>query len=267
MSQQSESPLSRYARIIEVLVSAPGGMTLSQVAQGANLQVSTAHRLVGSLCDVGLVARQNDRRSYVLGPRLMRLCMLAVAPPSVIAMATPELHELVRRHHETAYLARLNGTTVESIAMATPEDSARSFVQPGRVMPFHATASAKAIFAFQEPDLVRRLVAGPHQRFTDDTRTDPDDILRELETVRAEGIAICENELDPGVLSYAVPVRGNDGCVTYAIGISGLAAGLRAQPFHEIRESLQAASRMLAAKLQHGAPAAALATAKAGFPA
>lgn len=248
--QHTETPLARYARILEVLTSAPSGMSLTQVAQAANLQASTAHRLIGSLCDIGFLARQGDRRTYVLGPRLLRLCNLAVAPASVISMATPELHELVRRHSETAYLARLNGTTVESIAFATPTEGGRTFVQPGRVMPFHAAASAKAIFAFQDPHVVNELLAGSHQRFTENTRTDPAEILRDLETVRVEGIATCDNELDPGVLSYAVPVRGGDGRVTYAIGISGLSAGLREQPVGDIRDSLQRASRVLGAKLQ-----------------
>ncbi|MCL4766371.1 MAG: IclR family transcriptional regulator [Hyphomicrobiaceae bacterium] len=248
--QYPETPLARYARILEVLTSAPSGMSLTQVAQAANLQASTAHRLIGSLCDIGFLARQDDRRTYVVGPRLLRLCNLAVAPASVISMATPELHELVRRHSETAYLARLNGTVVESIAIATPAEGDRTFVQPGRVMPFHAAASAKAIFAFQDSRLINELLAGSHQRFTEDTRTAPAEILRDFETVRVEGIATCDNELDPGVLSFAVPVRGGDGRVVYAIGISGLSAGLREQPIADIRESLQRASRVLGAKLQ-----------------
>lgn len=250
--QQSETPLSRYARIVEMVASAPSGMNLTQIAQAAKLHTGTAHRLLGSLCDIGFLVREDDRRTYVLGPRLKQLCMIAVAPPSVITMAMPELNTLVRRHAETAYLARLDGTVVESIAMATPKDGERSFVQPGRIMPFHASASAKAIFAFQDPQLLGEMLAGPLERFTEDTLTEPADILRELERVRAEGIAVCDNELDPGVLSYAVPVRGGDGRVSYAIGISGLAPALRAHPLEEVRDSLQHASRVLSAKLQNG---------------
>jgi len=77
------------------------------------------------------------------------------------------------------------------------------------------------------------------------------EIRAELEQVRAESFAVCDNELDPGVLSYATPVPFGDGSVIYAIGISGLSERLRACPREEIRESLLNASKVLSKKLAH----------------
>ena len=68
--------------------------------------------------------------------------------------------------------------------------------------------------------------------------------------MRTQGIAVCDNELDPGVLSYAVPVQGADGAVRYAIGISGFAQRMKAKPVAQIQASLIRASRILAAKIQ-----------------
>lgn len=247
---QPSTPLARYTRILEVLVSCPQGLTLTQIAQAVGLQASSAHRLVNSLCDIGLVSRRTDGKTYVLGARMERLCTLAVSPPSVVAMVEPELHELVREFSETAYLAQLKGTTVESIAIAMPDDGEMTYVQPGRIMPIHASASAKAILAHQKPDFIHRLLSLPMVRYTDDTTTDPQMIMQELETIRTQGIAICDNELDPGVLSYAVPVQGADGIVQYAIGISGFSQRMQTMPVKEVTTSLRRSSRVLAAKLQ-----------------
>lgn len=247
---QSSTPLARYARILEVLVSCPKGLTLTQIAQAVGLQASSAHRLVNALCEIGFVSRQTDSKTYVLGARMDRLCTLAVSPPSVIAMVEPELHELVREFSETAYLTQLNGTVVEAIATAVPDDGEMTYVQPGRVMPIHATASAKAILAHQKPDFIRQLLIQPLMKYTENTTTDPQQVMQELQIIRTRGIAICDNELDPGVLSFAVPVQGADGAVQYAIGITGFSQRMQTKPVKQITASLHRASRILAAKLQ-----------------
>lgn len=248
------TPLERYARILEVLVSCPKGISLSQIAQSIGVQASSAHRLVNALGEIGFVDRLPDSKSYVLGARMQRLCTLAVAPPSVIAMVEPELHQIVREFSETAYLTQFTGTMVESIATAVPDGGEMAYVQPGRAMPLHAAASAKAILAHQSPDLVRELLRGPLAPYTEKTMTDLQTIMKELQMVRTEGIAICDNELDPGVLSYAVPVQGADGTVKYAIGISGFAQRMKTKPVAQIRASLLRASRILAAKIQQAPP-------------
>lgn len=247
---QASTPLARYARILEVLVSCPRGITLTEIAQAVGIQVSSAHRLVNALCEVGFVDRQTNSKTYVIGARMQRMCTLAVAPPSVIAMVEPELHELVREFSETAYLTQLNGQVVESIATVVPDDGEMTYVQPGRVMPMHATASAKAILAHQDPDFVRQIVSRPLERYTERTTTDPRTIMQELQDVRTQGVAISHSELDPGVLSVAVPVQGADGKVRYAIGISGLAPRMETKPSAQITASLKRASRTLAAKIQ-----------------
>lgn len=247
---QPTSPLARYMRILEVLVSCPRGLTLTQIAQTVGLQASSTHRLVNSLCEIGMVDRRADSKTYVLGSRMERLCRLAVSPPSVIDMVDPELHELVREFSETAYLAQLKGTSVESIAIAMPNDGEMTYVQPGRVMPIHATASAKAILAHQEPDIIRQLLSQPLAKYTEDTTTAPQEIMQELEAIRSQGYAVCDNELDPGVLSFAVPVQGANSEVQYAIGISGFSQRMRTKPTKEVAASLRRASRVLAAKLQ-----------------
>lgn len=250
MTDQVDTPLERYARILEVLAASPAGMTLTRIAEAAQLQTGAAHRLLNSLCAVDLAARQDGRKTYVFGPRMLRVCHLALTPPSVIALATAGLHELARAHGETAFLAKLTGSEVGSVAMEVPQGGSKAYVQPGRVMPLHAAASAKAIFAFQDPALVDRVLAQPRTKFTPDTKLDESEIRAELRQVQARRFAVCDNELDPGVLSYAVPVIPGNGHVVYAVGICGLSERLRTCPRENLRQSLLKASSNLARKLE-----------------
>ncbi len=249
----TETPLARYTRILETVAAARQGMTLGMIAESVGLQPATAHRLVGSLCEVGLLQRRAQTRVYVLGARLVRLCLTALTPASVVDLARPLLRGLVGSFGETAYLAKLSGAAAESVAMEVPQATEKAYVQPGRVMPFHASASARAIGAFQPGDVVERLLAAPRPRFTADTKVSEAELRAELERVRAQGYAVAENELDPGVLSIAVPVHSDDWGVAFSIGLLGLAERLRQQPRAEIVAALAAASAALSQQMKAAA--------------
>jgi IclR family acetate operon transcriptional repressor len=246
----ADNLLSRYARILEAVAASPAGLTLGAIGTAAGLQAATAHRLVNSLCDVGFLARPPGQKVYSLGSRMVQLCLVAVTPTSVVSLARPLLRELVKAHGETAYLTKLSGVTVESVAMEMPLPGEKSFVQPGRAMPFHASASAKAIFAFQPQDVIDRLLAEPRTRFTQDTKMSDAEILADLARVRNERFAVCDNELDPGVLSFATPVELDRWGVLFAVGVVGLSDRLGSRPRQEIKESLLHASKSLATQSQ-----------------
>jgi len=210
------------------------------------------HRLLGALQDIGYLASRDSRKVYVLGPRLVRLLHLGVSPASVDAVARPILDGLVEKLGETAFLARLAGDRVESFATAVPNRDGQSHVRPGRHMPIHAAASAKAIFAFQESSLIERALERPRSRYTENTRVDAAHVRHDLATVRREGYAVCANELDPGVLSYAVPVRVQGVGVVYSVGVVGLSARLARYTEAQLAGDLRAAAQSISARLCHG---------------
>lgn len=246
----NDTPLSRYFRILEAVAAAPEGLTLSAIAERVALQATTCHRLMNSLVELGLLERQDHAKTYVLGRRTIQLCQLAVTPATIVEVARPILRDLVSAIGETAYLAKLRGSNVESIAMETPQASDKSFVQPGRMMPFHASASAKAIYAFRPPELIAQKLAEPRSRFTPDTKIDEAVLKQELEAVKSQGFAVCDNELDQGVLSFAVPVPVDEWGVVLSLGVVGLSDRLRRLPQQDIVDKLRLASEMFSNRLK-----------------
>lgn len=244
--------LARYATVLEALAAASGGLSLIEVVQATGLPRGTVHRLLGALRAVGYIAPRDGRKVYVLGPRLLRLLHQGTAPAAVSALAQPILAGLVARFRETAFLAKLVGAEVQSAAMAVPEGDGQSYVQPGRVMPVHAAASAKAILAFQDEALIGEALSRPRARYTDNTRLAVAEVRADLGRVRRQGFAVCDEELDPGVLSYACPVHLEGAGVLYSIGLVGLSQRLGSHPEAEIVARLHDAATDLAGALPSG---------------
>ena len=245
----NDPPLARYVRILETVAAARAGLTLTEIATELGLKAGTVHRLVRGLTALGLLRNAAGTRRYVSGPRLLNLLYLNLDPTGYAVLAQHTLDGLVTALGETAHLARLNGDFAESVLMKQPLGSNRAYVQPGRQLPLHAAASGKALLAFQAEAFIADYLVRPRTRYTERTKVRPEEVRREFDRIRNDGSAICDNELDAGVLSYGHPVRVAGGSVLYSVGITGLADRFRATSRELIREKLSAAATELGKSL------------------
>ena len=245
----NDPPLARYVRILETVAAARAGLTLTEIATELGLKAGTVHRLLRGLTALGLLRNAAGSKRYVSGPRLLNLLYLNLDPTGYAALAQPTLDGLVAALGETAHLARLNGDFAESVLMKQPFGSNRAFVQPGRQLPLHAAASGKALLAFQDETFIADYLARPRTRFNERTKVGQEEIRHEIDRIRNDGVAVCDNELDAGVLSYGHPVRVAGGSVLYSVGITGLADRFRATPRELILEKLSEAARELGKNL------------------
>lgn len=240
-------PLERYGLILEILSRFPGGLSLTEIAVHARLPKGTTHRMIKALTEISFVAGGTGRVSYRLGVRLLRMLHIGQAPDSIAAVVEPVLQALVQEFGETAFLAKLVGSEVVSVAMAVPKTAARSYVNPGRVMPPNAAASAKAIMAYQPEDVLKAVFAHqPLVRFTPNTCVDMRQLKRQFAQIRSQGFALCIDELDPGVMSVAVPVHIEGVGTFYSVGLVGLQPRLAKSPREHLVAGLNAAAESIA---------------------
>ncbi len=243
--------LSRYALVLDTLADASRGLTLTEIMRATGLPRGTLHRLIQALLEVGYIEPVGERKIYVLGSRLLRTLHLGTSTRTVATLVHPLLENLVALFGETAFAAKLMGTEVAAVAMLVPETQTRSYVQPGRDMPIHAAASAKAIFAFQEAGLIARVLRQPRTQYTKKTHTEEATVHAELEAVRRDGFAICDEELDPHVYSYACPVYLDGAGVIYSLGLVGLSERLLKFPTAKIVTALRDCADKFASLVSH----------------
>lgn len=217
-----DSPIGRAFRLVEVLARNPEGQTLSEIALEAGLVVTTAHRQLNTLVNCG-IAKKTAGKSFVPGDRLWSIVSNMTKGADIAQKADPILQELADRFGETAFLARLNGHDVEIMSVCTPTGLGRQYAQPGRGMPLYATSSGKVLLALQSPEFIEDYLRLPRRGFTPDTITDSDALRSHLATVSERQFAVCNNEFDPGILSYAAAVIDPRTSNAYSIAVFGMA--------------------------------------------
>lgn len=251
-SETNEAPalLERQLQIIEEIARASRELSFSEIQRGIGLPKGTTHRILSGLCAVGLIeVNPSASRQYRLGRRLIKLLGLSISPDQVIPLARPVLHDLVDQFGETAFLAMLKNGQVETVTMVTPVKDWQGHVHPGRIMPPHAAASAKAICAFRDPSEWKSLLREPLPRFTEKTNTKVSAILKEYSRVREEGVAMCCEEIDHSQLAIATPIHLDRFGVQLSICQVGPVDRMKQHGIEKISSALKAASTRLSREM------------------
>jgi len=228
--------VERVFDILEIMATVGGSIGVSELAERAGLPVPTIHRLVRTLVSRGYV-RQLPTRRYALGPRLIRLGESATQLFG--SSSRPHLAHLVEQIGETANMAVLDGNMAAYVAQVPSAHTMRMFTEVGKRVHLHCTGVGKALLLQMPNDAVRSLVARAGMpAYTDNSITDAEALISDLERSRLRGYTIDEGEQEVGVRCIAAPVP-NAPTLT-AISVSGPAA----------RVTLDAAGR-IAPMLQH----------------
>jgi DNA-binding IclR family transcriptional regulator len=105
--------------------------------------------------------------------------------------------------------------------MVTPDNPSSGYVVPGKHLALHAASSAKAILAFQDPALVRRLLPYPLPALTERSITDIDAFFDELSAIRAGAVAVCNGEDYQGFGGLAYPIHLPEVGVIFSVALTG----------------------------------------------
>jgi DNA-binding IclR family transcriptional regulator len=213
--QPGRSVSSRLLAVLAAFDSGHRHLTLTEIADRANLPLPTAHRLVGELLDWNGLLRGADGR-YEIGRRLWDLGLLAAVQQDLREVAGPYLQDVHEATRATVHLAIRVQTDVLYVDSVTGRSSAKVISRTGSLLPLHTTGVGKVLLAHAPAEVVRQ-AAGRLERVTAYSIVEPGRLLRDLADVRRRGYARTAQEMTLGAYSVAVPV-GIDAVVA-ALGL------------------------------------------------
>lgn len=221
-SAGKERPLDRYVAVLERVAEFNDGLSALEVERLLQLPKTTVNRLLKTLVEAELLEIGSSKaRSYVLGGRLLRLLHTSPSDGWIESVAQKPLQSLAEATGETAFLVKLSGHEIRSVSTEAPDTPVRTYVVPGRVMPPHASATAKAILAWQPEAILESIIGQPMERLTTNTNVNRTALRKELEEVRRLGYAVERGEHVPGLASIGCPVLTPQIGIIYAVGLTG----------------------------------------------
>lgn len=241
--------VARAVALLDTLAASDAGLGVNELARRIGVNASTASRLLATLQDAGLVAR-DEGGPYRLGLRLVTLSDRVLVQLDVRALARPLLIGLVERTGETATLSVPGDGEAITVDFVPSPSSVISMARVGRPSVPHATAAGKVMLAWT--GAAARLPS-PLTAFTDRTITDRAALAAELELVRDRGWAEAVGEREADLCALAAPVFGRGGELAAILGVQGPVSRLPPATRRAQREPLLTAAAELGRAL--GAPA------------
>jgi IclR family transcriptional regulator, pca regulon regulatory protein len=217
--------LERGLAVILAFSHSHPSLTLSQCAELTGLARPTVRRVLLTLQHLGYI--RSEGRQFALTPRVLALGYAYLSSLNLPVIAQPFLEELVAEAREACSLSTLDDTDVVYVTRVATHGRPSVTLATGTRLPAHATAMGHVLLAdLSARELDRYLERADLQPLTSMTVRTPAELLARLERVREQGFAVIEQELEEGLRSVAAPVRGSDGRVIAALGMSASVASM-----------------------------------------
>ena len=211
--------LARGLLVIQAFSERRLQLSISQLSKRTALSRASVRRCLHTLSKLGF-AGTDDGRSFYLRPRVLALGHSYLSSMPLATAAQPILEHLSQILHESCSIALLDGTEIVYVARAHVTRIMAIDLGVGTRLPAFCTSMGRVLLANLPPDELETVLPKiEFTRYTDRTVSSVEKLRQVLVTVRREGHAIIDQELELGLRSMAVPVRNPAGRVVAAINV------------------------------------------------
>jgi IclR family transcriptional regulator, pca regulon regulatory protein len=211
--------LERGLSVIRAFDAEHRELALSDVARATGLTRAAARRFLLTLAQLGYVSVSEGR--FSLRPRVLELGYAYLSGLSLTETAQPHMEKLVAKVNESSSISVLDDTDIVYVVRVPTRRIMSITLAVGTRLPAFATSMGRVLLAELTDDLLQQRLQRIELRpLTAHTITDMDELRSVLETVRNQGFAMVDQELEEGLRSLAVPIRSASRSVIAALNVS-----------------------------------------------
>lgn len=245
MARQANRPIKTTATSLELLegIKELDGATVGKLADHTGLARSTVHNHLQTLLDAEYVVKENN--TYHVGLRLFHLGEYARTRKDEYRLAKEAVRELATRTQmEADFNIEEHGRLLN--LFDTIGHTGDSGLEIGSYFYMHSTSAGKVILAeYPESRIDGIIETHGLPGLTENTITDRETLLSELETIRERGYAVNDEECFPGYRTISRAVHYPDGSVLGSIAVGGPTYLLGAEFDQSMHEALAETVREL----------------------
>lgn len=207
--------------ILETLTGNSQPLSMAELARETGMTKPTAHRIISVLAELGFVERDQGKRGYVEGSRLIQFALDTLKATAPRNIRHTVLRALSEETGETCNFGILAGAEVIYLDRVEARQPLGLRFEPGSMVPAHCSAIGKLLISLEPPERREALLrAMPMTRYTKRTITAIPALLDELDRIGRDEVGVDNEETIEGVVCVAVPVRAADGGTVGGVALS-----------------------------------------------
>ncbi|ASJ73741.1 IclR family transcriptional regulator [Granulosicoccus antarcticus] len=199
--------VGKLLKILTIVSEAKKPYTFSELVIASELNKSTLHRILALSIKNGLLQFDEQRKLYLLGPKLFNLVQNAYSGYDIQFIALDEMIRLNNLTGENVTIGVPLGSDVVYLKVLESLHSAGPVQQPGMRESAHCSASGKALLAFLPDSAIKaRLKTHDFKQYTARTITEPAAFLKVIDKVRVAGYATNDREEYDHFVGISAPI-------------------------------------------------------------
>ena len=215
--------LARGLAVVQAFSDSRKPQTIAQISQKTGIPRAAVRRCLFTLQQLGYV--DAELNNFSLRPKVLTLGYSYLSSAPLTVSSQPYLNAISRELGESSSIAVLEDGEVLYVARSAASRVMSVALNTGSRLPAYCTSLGRVMLAWLPPEQLDAYFARVKLKpMTDKTVTNQKRLRDLLAGVRQDGYAINDEELELGLRSIAVPVRGASGQVVAALNVGAQAA-------------------------------------------
>lgn len=225
--------LARGLAVLRAFSDQRRSLTIAQISHRTGISRAAVRRCLHTLCALGYA--DADGTQFSLQSKVLTLGYSYLSSTPLTVSTAPYLNRLSRQLNESCSLAVLQDDEILYVARSATARIMSVSLNTGSRLPAYCTSMGRVLLAELDEEALDAYLARTRlQAYTDKTVVSPVRLRSILEQVRASGYALNDEELETGLRSLAVPVRGAAGNVLAALNVGVQASRVSAAYMLEV---------------------------------
>lgn len=224
MPQDARSArIGAVEKVVRVASALADHSRVTEIARATGIPVSSVHRIVTELVELGW-ARPGSDRGYLPGAALLAFAGRATSTSGLTTLARPALERLRDTTTHTVHLAMRMGDRVVYVDKIEGQRAYEMRSRVGLELQLHSTAIGKALIAAlpeaERRALIHRVGMPP---ITEHTIVEPERLLAHAAEIGRAGFAIDDQENELHTRCVGAAVRDHRGAAIGGVSVSAMA--------------------------------------------
>lgn len=224
--------LARGLAVIRAFSDQRRSLTIAQISHRTGIPRAAVRRCLHTLKQLGYV--DSEANNFSLKPKILTLGYSYLSSTPLTVSAQPCLNSISRTLNESCSLAMFDENEVLYVSRSATSRIMSVALNTGSRLPAYCTSLGRVLLAHLSPEaLTHYFLKVELKAWTEKTVVSEARTREILDGVRQSGYALVEEELEIGLRSIAVPVRGASGNVIAALNIGAQATRVSAKKMKE----------------------------------
>ncbi|CAI6079854.1 HTH-type transcriptional regulator KipR [Cohnella sp. JJ-181] len=229
-------------------------LSMNDIIRLSGVPKSSAHRMIGSLVDMGFLTKDQDGL-YSLGLLFLQFGNLVSERLDIRHVAAADMLRLRDSIGEAVHLAVRDGDFSMYIEKLDTDHPVRLFTKIGRKAPLYAGASSRTLLAFMpEPERERYLSDVVLEKIGDGTIVSETELREALDVSRKAGYSFSRSELENYTAELSAPIFDHAGRMAAGLSIAGPEVRFGEDRLPELIRTVKQAAYDISLKLGYAGP-------------